>query len=222
MFKQVDSKDTVLILVASILSFSLIFLHTGSVFITVSGIFAIFLSIPLTLVFYNLVFRIEFMGNHLMLAGFIVYVHGSNCIILFHNQWKDSILIRDYKSEPILRISLATRKTFKVSAISSLTSAAIYASLGFNNVSPYASFGIFGAMVLPLTTLHMFLILPYIYFSFEKTFIRKHNCFIIFRICLHKIRPSKFRSKYGRKKYMLDPMAFNNCKRSPPLFSKTL
>ena len=61
--------------------------HLGSVFLAITSIINIVMSIPLTLIIYNYVFKVTYFGGTHMAAFIIIIGIGADDIFVFHDFW---------------------------------------------------------------------------------------------------------------------------------------
>jgi len=126
------------------------------------------MSLPVGLVAYRHFLRIDYFQTLHLAVGFIVLGIGCDDVFVFHDFWVCSFQHKALRNEPILRLSWAWRKAASAMLVTSLTSAITFASCTISGVPPIASFGWFAALVVPAVFLQTILMLPTIYFYYEK------------------------------------------------------
>lgn len=74
--------------------------HLGSLFLAITSIINIVMSIPITLIIYNYVFHVSYFGSTHLSAFIIIIGIGADDIFVFHDFWLTTFQIKAFDNNP--------------------------------------------------------------------------------------------------------------------------
>ena len=142
--------------------------HTRSIFLAVSSLLNILMSLPISMCIYSYIFRVTYFSSiHISIIIIIIGI-GSDDIFVFHDAWKGSSEIKAISNKPILRLSYCYRYAAKSMLVTSLTSSVAFLSCTLSNIMPIRSFGVFATIVVLVCYILTIHVQPIIYYIYER------------------------------------------------------
>eukprot|EP00210_Caulerpa_lentillifera_P002615 g2502.t1 len=135
--------------------------HLGSVFLSIVGIFEIFISFPVALFLYSPVFQIEFFSEINILVVFILLGIGADDIFVFTDAYKQSGSVPGCDKSLQSRLMYSAARASKAVFVTSFTTMAAFFATAATPLMPMQAFGIFAALcIILLFIINLFLMPP--------------------------------------------------------------
>ena len=153
------------VLVCSYVSF-----HLGSLFLGLTCMFQVVVSLPISLFVFRYLLGIHYISIlHLFVMIMIIGI-GADDIFVFHDFWTHTKHIKVLKNRPPLRLAYTLRKAVQAMLTTSATTAVSFLSTCLNPIMPIVSFGLFASLVVCLNFLMLIIVVPSIYMFYECEF----------------------------------------------------
>ena len=124
--------------------------YLGSIFLAVSSVINIVMSIPITLIIYYYVFKVLYFGSIHLSAFIIIIGIGADDIFVFHDFWLTTFQIKAFENKPTLRLTFAFRQASRAMMVTSLTSSIAFLSCAMTPIMPLRAFGYFASILVPI------------------------------------------------------------------------
>jgi len=169
--------------------------YVGSLFITVTGMFAILFSVPFSLFIYSGLFGIEYFTNIHIVTVFLILGVGADGIFVFVDAWKQSddswraVLDVEDPDEAeklnrygtgsshtevlIARLSYTYSRAVVAIFNTSVTTCGAFLATGVSPVTPVAAFGYFAGIAMMINFLWALILYPSVITVHEKYFYKK-------------------------------------------------
>lgn len=134
--------------------------HTGSVFMAVTGMLQILVSFPTTYFFYRVVFGIVHFGTLQVLAIFVILGIGADDIFVFFDAYRQSKVILPANTSREVRMQWAYRKAAVAMLLTSITTFAAFMVTALSGIVNIRVFGIFAATLVLVNYLLCISLLP--------------------------------------------------------------
>lgn len=146
-FLRMSTGDLTLSCSAMFFVFAYIWWHTGSFWLTCTGMAQILLSLPVAFFIYRLIFQITFFTQLHILSVFLVLGIGADDIFVLVDAWKQSAATCTSEKERLyFSYHRASRSVFNTS----FTTAFAFGATALSPVMPISSFGIYAAVTIVL------------------------------------------------------------------------
>ena len=153
--------DMKLIIFCIIVIWLYVMFHLRSPFLSTVAMLNVAFSVPISLVLYKLVFRIEyFMISHILVVILAIGIGADNTFI-FNDYWNSTLEINALKDDYVKRLSYTFRKATTAIVASSITNLFAYFSTSLSSILPIKAFGIFAAICVPMNYILIIFILPH-------------------------------------------------------------
>lgn len=145
--------------------------HTGSFFVSSVELLQILCSMPLALLFYKLVYGIDFFQTLHSLSIFIILGIGCDAVFIFVDAWNQAPVDTLAVDEDTLvaRMHYTYRRASKALAVTSGTTFAAFMATGSSEIMPIATFGIFSATLVAFNFILDIVFLPAVLVVWERT-----------------------------------------------------
>ena len=135
------------------------YVHTGSLFITIAGIFEIILSFPVAYAFYAYVLRLKSISVMQFLAIFIILGIGVDDVFVFYDFFEDASRAVGVRGDTLeARLNYAYDHAGRAMLVTSMTSAAAFAA---NLASAIPAVQIFGVFIAIMVLVNYFLVVTW-------------------------------------------------------------
>ena len=177
--------DMMLALASFVFIFLFSWFHTGSLWITLWGIFSIISSFNITNLIYRIIFDFRYFGTFHVLSIFIILGIGCDDIFIFMDTWKQS---RDNNFENLAhRLSQVYKTAAKTTFITSFTTMVAFLSNMQSPLLAIYSFGLFSAILIMVNYFSIVLFFPVVLILQHTS--RKGKC------CCVRIKPKNESTK---------------------------
>eukprot|EP00210_Caulerpa_lentillifera_P004772 g4556.t1 len=134
--------------------------HLGSVFLSLVGIFEIFMSFPVALFFYTPIFQIDHFSELNLLVIFILLGIGADDIFVFTDAYKQSGSVPGVDPSLQGRLMYSAARASKAVFVTSFTTMAAFFATAATPLMPMQAFGIFAALCIIFLFLINLLMMP--------------------------------------------------------------
>lgn len=142
--------------------------HTRSAFISISSMWMILFSFPITLVIYKDICGVTMVAAlHLMVVFVILGISADNIFVTW-DAWKQSNTFPQYKGNLNKRMAYSFRRTSQALLATSSTTAFAFMSNGFSTLMPISAFGWFAFIIIPVNYVLIVLYYPAYLIVYEK------------------------------------------------------
>jgi hypothetical protein len=118
------------------------------VFLAFFSIINIIVSVPITIVIYSLIVKIDYLSTLHTAALFILIVIGCDEILIFHEYWSNSFQIKILRNKPLHRLAYTIVQTSKATFITSIISSLSVFISGITDIMPIKAFSIFTGLII--------------------------------------------------------------------------
>lgn len=141
-FARLVNEDFLVAFASVLFVWGYLIVHLGSIFVGSMAMLQISVSLPLSLFFYRVVFRISYFASMQILVVFVILGIGADDCFVFSDAWKQSIGEPDTHR----RLQYAYARALQSMANTSLTTAAAFLATAISPIMPIAAFGIYAAI----------------------------------------------------------------------------
>ena len=136
-----------------------LYLHTGSVFISLAGILEIIISFPAAYAFYAFVLKLETISVLQFLAVFIILGIGVDDVFVFYDAFEDASRAVGVRGDTLLsRLNYAFDHAGRAMLVTSMTSGAAFAA---NLASAIPAVQVFGVFIAVMVLINYFLVITW-------------------------------------------------------------
>jgi len=195
-----------LVMVAVVLVWILIAVHTGSCFVSFFGMGQIFMSIPISAFFYFLICNIKFWSIFNMMTIFVVMGIGADDMFIFYDCWQQAEAkmkpIEKFKTENdyyLKRMSFTYRKAGKAMALTTTTTCIAFLSLMTSDIPAIKTFGVYSSFVILFDFIFSLTVFPAGVMLAWKYDSLRHCVYCKWNNCFSEDRcPKKDPNKFGK------------------------
>ena len=139
--------DLSLIGLALVAIFGVVWLNTGSLFVTTLGMVQVICAFPTAVWIYDVVLQIKWSPFLNLLGMFVILGIGADDLFVFSDAWKQSLVVLPTGTPLANRIAYCYHRAGVAMAITSFTTAAAFLSKVVNKFQPIRLFSIFMAIM---------------------------------------------------------------------------
>lgn len=148
-FGDIALRDLSFSIAAIVLVFIVIWIHTGSAYLSGTAMAQIFLSFPLAYAVYHFIFRQLYFAALQILAIFLLLGIGADDVFVFTDAWKQSEVVLGTDAPIIQRMDWTYRRAVKAMGVTSFTTAAAFFVTATSPIMPIGTLGIWaGTLIL--------------------------------------------------------------------------
>ena len=164
-FSRLVNEDFLVAFASVLFVWCYLMYHLGSCFVGSMAMLQISVSLPLSLFFYRVVFRISYFAGMQILVVFVILGIGADDCFVFVDAWKQSLLLHDDTHK---RLQYAYARALQSMANTSLTTAAAFLATAISPIMPIAAFGIYAAICVLMNYILAMTFLPAVLIWHEK------------------------------------------------------
>lgn len=150
LFGSIVLRDLAFSVLAIVLVFIVIWLHTSSFFLALVAMVQIFLSFPITFVIYHFVFRQLYFAALQILSIFLLLGIGADDVFVFTDAWKQATIVLGPDVDLLTRMTWTYRRAVRAMTVTSLTTAAAFFVTAASPIMPIATLGIWAGILILL------------------------------------------------------------------------
>lgn len=125
----------------------LMWLHTGSLFLSLATLLQVALSFPLGYFVYRFLAQVKFFSALHILTVFLIIGIGADDCFIFVDAWKQSTVALGEDCDQVKRLTWTCGRAFKAMTVTSLTTALAFLFTATNPVLPVATLGIWAGIL---------------------------------------------------------------------------
>ena len=146
-FGGIALRDLSFAIVAVLLVFLAIWIHTSSSFLAGTAMLQIFLSFPLAYFFYRIVFRQFYFSSLQIMAIFLLLGIGADDVFIFTDAWKQAPVVLG-QTDLLTRMSWTYRRAARAMTVTSITTAAAFLVTATSPIMPIGTLGVWASLLI--------------------------------------------------------------------------
>lgn len=147
-FGEIAVRDLTFSVAALVLVFILIWIHTGSAFLSGTAMAQIFLSFPVAYIFYRFVFQQRYFAALQILAIFLLLGIGADDVFVFTDAWKQAAVVLGKECDYVTRMSWTYRRAVRAMSVTSFTTACAFFVTATSPIMPVGTLGIWAGLLI--------------------------------------------------------------------------